>query len=154
MGSEAGSSNLEIYKMCRDEGKHEFEVLAGRLNTFIMSQAFLLSAFAVSMNNTGMPWSHVYRLTFPVLLSLMGLILSLRALPGISSAAAMIRHWHRRQDKILLDDPELRAYYDLEPHQQTKMHAHDVWFAQTSPYVFGIAWILFGGLALILGILK
>lgn len=146
------ASNLDIYKMCRQEGKNEFDVLAGRLNTFIVSQSFLVSAYAVSMNNTGMSWSHIYRMTFPVLLSSVGLILSARALPGIVSAAHMIQHWHERQDALLAKDPALQEYYGLEPHQQTTAHAKDVLFAQTSPYIFGIAWIVFGCLALYLGL--
>ena len=144
--------NFEIYKMCRQEGKTEFDVLAGRLNTFITSQAFLVSAYAVSMNNTGQSWSHTYRLTFPVLLSFMGLLLAARALPGIASGATMIRHWHRRQDKLLTDDKALREYYDLEPNQQEKAHGRDVLFAQTAPYIFGSGWIVFGCLALYLGL--
>ncbi len=144
------SANFETYKMCREEGKHEFDILAGRLNTFITSQSFLVSAYAVSMNNSEAHWGHLYRLIFPTLLSVMGLILSVRALPGISAAVLMIRHWHRRQDGLLEADEELQKYYALQPQEQTLIHARDIWFAQTSPYIFGVAWILFGALALIL----
>jgi len=141
-------SNLETYKMCREEGKHEFDILAGRLNTFITSQAFLVSAYAVAMNNANLQWGRQYRLVFPTLLSIMGLILAVRALPGIFAAVKMIRHWHNRQDGLLEDDIELQKYYALQPREQTLIHARDIWFAQTSPYIFGIAWILFGILAI------
>jgi hypothetical protein len=146
------SPNFETYRMCREEGKHEFDILAGRLNTFITSQAFLVSAYAVSMNNSNPDWGHIFRLTFPSFLSLMGLVLSLRALPGILAACQMIRHWHHRQDGLLEADPALQAYYGLQPREQTRIHGRDIWFAQTSPYIFGVAWIVFGGLAIFLGL--
>jgi hypothetical protein len=134
MPSNEDALNFEIYRMCREEGKHEFDILAGRLNTFMTSQAFLVSAYAVSMNNTNESWGHAYKMTFPTLLSLMGLILSARAVPGIIAACGMIHHWHNRQDGLLASD-------------------RDIWFAQTSPYIFGVAWVVFGCLSLYFGLL-
>jgi hypothetical protein len=153
MPSNEDALNFEIYRMCREEGKHEFDILAGRLNTFMTSQAFLVSAYAVSMNNTNESWGHAYKMTFPTLLSLMGLILSARAVPGIIAACGMIHHWHNRQDGLLASDGELQKYYALQPKEQAHIHARDIWFAQTSPYIFGVAWVVFGCLSLYFGLL-
>jgi hypothetical protein len=137
------SLNMETYKMCREESRHEFEILSGRMSTFILSQSFLVSAFAVAMGNLNPKWGHTFRIAFPGLICVMGLVLSFRAEPGITAACNMIRHWHHRQDTILETDEELQKYYGFQPKDQSRIHARDILFAQTAPYIFGMAWLAF-----------
>jgi hypothetical protein len=139
---------LEVYRMCREESRHEFEILSGRMNTFMISQSCLVSAYAVAMNNTNLEWGHIFKTVFPSLVCLTGFVLAMSARPGILGAVEMIRHWHARQDTLLAQDKGLQLYYAFDPQVQTRIHRRDIWFPQAATVIFGTAWIAFGTLAL------
>lgn len=138
----------QSFLTCREELKHEYGVLASRLTAYITSQAFMVSAFAVSMNNGGYPWSRDYRLWFPGLLALMGVVLSVRAYPGIRGVCQIIERWHIQQ-KRLLDEPSdtLEDWVVLRQPTVATVNERNLWFAKTSCWIFGVAWALMGVIA-------
>src|SRR5579859_1525648 len=141
---------LQAFKTCRDEVMHEQKVLAARLTSYITSQSFLISAYAVSMNNWGPPRSAHYRLAFPLVLCLLGFLLSLRANPGIVYASQVIHRWHEKQDQLLVDHPELSEFDVLRSNSLVRKRVRDQWFAQTAAYIFALAWITFAAISLVM----
>jgi hypothetical protein len=144
---DVNSPALAAFRLCRDEVKHEQDVLAGRLNSYITSQSFLVSAYAVSMGNLNPNWGGLFRLAFPVVLCLVGFLLSLFAQPGIQDASAIIARWHLRQDVLLEQHPELAFYQLLHEDKQVRMRSRDQKFAQASAAIFATAWVVFGFLS-------
>jgi hypothetical protein len=133
------------FQVCRDELKHEYGVLASRLTAYITSQAFLVSAFAVAMNNSDPAWGSRYRLLFPLLLSIMGVVLSVRANPGIKGVCQIIERWHIRQSELLaVATDELDDWEVLRQPTVATVNERNLWFAQTSPWIFGASWTLMG----------
>lgn len=147
---------LEKLKFYRSEVKHEFELLSSRLNSYILSQSFLVTAFAISMGNPG--WGGTFRLTFPLILSTLGLATSVRTYPGIYGACKVISLWHVKQ-RMLLEEPGMKEFYierPLEPsklpgsEQVDKIHERSLSFAKLAPWLFGINWIILAALTLYL----
>lgn len=137
---------LETFRICREETKFESGVLQSRLMTFITSQSFLVSAYAVSMNNADHSWGAIYRVAFPIILSVTGLLLAIQAYPGISGACRIVKQWHIKQNDLLEANPELDDYLILHRKGMAKVYGRTLWFAQTSPWLFAIVWVLLGGL--------
>src|SRR3546814_12223760 len=58
-------------------------------------------AFASSMANSNPEWGELFRLVVPAILSALGLITSLHAMPGIKSNFDVIERWHQKQSELL-----------------------------------------------------
>lgn len=134
-------------KICRDEVMHEYNVLASRLTSFITSQSFLVSAYAVSMNNANLNWGGAYRLVFPLLLSVVGVVLSVRANPGITGVCEVINKWHEKQEMIFLECPYLEEYAVLQRPTTRDYHKRSLLFAEASAWIFVITWLALGSLS-------
>ncbi len=145
---DANSPALAAFRICRDEVKHEQDVLSGRLSSYITSQSFLVSAYAVSMGNLNPKWGGDFRLAFPIVLCLVGFLLSVRAQPGITDASTIIGRWHLRQDELLEQHPDLAFYEMLHGSRTERLRARDQWFALAAGYIFAAAWVAFGILSL------
>lgn len=141
---------MRAFKLIRDEVMHEQNVLGTRLTSYITSQAFLLSAYAVSMNSGSEAWAKSYRIAFPIVVCAVGFLLSVRAQPGIADASSIIKKWHQKQDELLDNHPELRLYEPLRRDQTAKIRNRDQWFAQAATLILGIAWILLAALSIYL----
>jgi len=140
----------QAFKTCRDEIKHEYGVQANRLNSYITSQAFLVSGYAISMGNMNQAWGSHFRLAFPLMLSVLGIVLSFRANPGISGVCQVIQHWHGKQDELFRTGANLDEYSVLKHDKVRNIHDGNLLFAQSSTWIFGGAWVLMAGLAIYL----
>ena len=140
----------QAFKVCRDEIKHEYGVLANRLNSYITSQAFLVSGYAISMGNMNPAWGSNFRLWFPLLLTVLGAMLSIRAHPGIAGVCSVIEHWHKKQDEIFASGAALDQYSVLRHDRVRIIHDGNLWFAQTATWIFGAAWVVMAGMAIFL----
>lgn len=138
---------LESFLACRSELHHEYGVLSNRLNSYITSQAFLVSGYAISMGNMTLS-GHAFRLWFPLLLSVVAILLSLRAQPGIVAACDVISRWHGRQSELFNLNRGLEDYQVIDHKEIKKTHDRNLLFAQTSPWIFGVAWLLMALLAI------
>lgn len=135
------------FRICRDEIKHEYNVLANRLNSYITSQAFLVSAYAISMGNMNPDWGRQFRVAFPVALCIVGILLSLRAHPGIVAVCNVIQAWHDRQDDLFDKYTDIEEYAVLRHRGRAKDNARNLTFAQGATLIFGVGWLYMGGLA-------
>ncbi len=102
---------LDRLNFYRREDAQEWTLLTNRINSYIMSQAFLVTAYAASMGNSDLR----FRLLFPLVVCAIGIIASLRAYPGIDGACKVIQLWHDKKE-LLLRDPCLCDYCDGRVH--------------------------------------
>ena len=151
------NSDLDKLKFCRAEIRDEYSLLSGRVSTLISSQSFLIIAYASAMNNQIAPWSGEFRLVFPLLLSALGLVISLQSSWGIRAAMDTIALWHERQSQLVARDPSLEEYRVHRPEVRRRdgqlvdiTHARSLVFARWMPHTFGVSWLLLGLLALAL----
>jgi len=133
---------LQAFQVCRAELHHEYDVLANRLNSYITSQAFLVSGYAISMGNMNSVFGLKFSLYFPLLLSLVAILLTVRAQPGISGACNAINRWHNREADLFQFGRGLADYGPIRADDLRASNDRNLWFAKTSAWIFGGAWLL------------
>jgi hypothetical protein len=161
---------LEKLKYYREEDKHEWNLLSNRISSYITSQSFLVTAYAVSMGNQNPRWGSWFTLFFPLILSFIGIATSYRALPGITGAVRVIELWHKKRDKLFFQNPEkdrqekdtrMDDFRDDRPMKNAnyqgeksidEIHNRSLQFAITAPWLFGASWFCFAVLTIILHI--
>ena len=100
---------FSAYKAIRDEIAHEDNLAGTRLNWFIASQAFLLSALAVAHTSKDqMPPGPRNDFFFP-LVPLLAIACCVLILLGIIGGAVAIRRWRRLLNQMIRQDPSLPA---------------------------------------------
>jgi len=145
---------LSSFKVCRDELHSEYGILSGRLNSYITSQAFLVSSYAISMGNMNSIWGARFSQYFSLLLSVMAIILSMRAHPGIKGSCRAISRWHNREADLFQIGRGLEDYGPINREGLRSINDKNLLFAQTSSWIFGIAWFLMASLSIYLHALK
>lgn len=133
---------LDFY---RREIQYETSLLAGRTNAYLSAQSFLVIAYATSMANSNDIWGELFTLVFPTLLALLGVVSSLHAWPGIKASAAIIGHWHYKQEQLLRGEPGFGHAYDDFPlfsEQESSMDSgyKSLLFSLRSPWLFIVFW--------------
>lgn len=134
---------LDFY---RREIHHEIGLLSSRTNAYLTAQSFLVIAYASSMSNLNPAWGEVFTLVIPALLSLLGLINSLHAWPGIRASSEIIQHWHFKQTQLLRSDPQMGRAYDESPlfsERESNRASFDksLLFSRRTPFLFSGFWV-------------
>lgn len=137
---------LDFY---RREIHYETNLLADRTNAYLAAQSFLVIAYASSMANANPAWGDLFTLVVPTLLALLGIVNSLHAWPGIRASAAIIGHWHFKQQQLLRSDPKFGHAYDESPlfceHESGDgRYYKSLRFSLRSPWLFTIFWMILG----------
>lgn len=137
---------LDFY---RREIQYETSILAHRTDAFLASQSFLVIAFASSMGNLNPEWGKLFTLVVPPFLTLLGVLSSLNAWPGIRAAYDIIGHWHFKQSELLHSEPIMGLAYDESPlfceRESTKKgYRKALLFSVRTPWIFATFWILLG----------
>jgi hypothetical protein len=160
-------AKLEKLNYYRSEDRHEWTLLSNRLSSYITSQSFLVTSYAIAMGNQNPKWSGYFTLLFPSLIAILGLATSWRACPGITGAIKIIALWHRKERRLfLLDptaagespprDPSMEDFDDGRPRTRSRLigndaiddiHDRSLRFAVAAPWLFGTTWILLLALA-------
>ncbi|GBQ70269.1 hypothetical protein AA103196_2440 [Ameyamaea chiangmaiensis NBRC 103196] len=143
----AAATPNELLSFYRSEIRFESEVVNGRLQALLGSQAFLVIAYATSMTGSTKRWGDSMVLLIPPLLSLLGFVL---ALPGIRAGYAAIAKWEGKQ-RALHDRMPCLMDYTLAPNEDEtrdmmRRGQRGALFAHQAPYVFLVAWTIFAGL--------
>ncbi|MBC7529088.1 MAG: hypothetical protein H7308_16255 [Chthonomonadaceae bacterium] len=163
---------LEKLNFYRKENAQEWSLLSSRVSSYITSQSFLVSAYAISMSNGNPKWGEKFTLWFPLIVGFVGLFASWKAYPGIIGASKIIRLWRLKQDRLYWLNPDEAAenpalaqkdhtmdgFHDDRPLTLSKrshevndaIHAQSLEFAISSPWLFGTTWIVLIGLVLFL----
>lgn len=133
---------LDFY---RREIQYETNLLADRTNAYLSAQSFLVIAYASSMANANPGWGDLFTLVVPALLSLLGIVSSLNAWPGIRASSVIIGHWHFKQEQLLRSEPKFGHAYDESPlfseHESSKeRYIKSLRFSMRSPWLFTFFW--------------
>lgn len=138
----------ELLAFYRSEIRFETEVVNGRLQALLGSQAFLVIAYATAMTGSTKRWGDSMVLLLPPLFSLLGFVLAILALPGIRAGYAAIGKWDIKQRILHRHYPELNDFTlapnDDEARGMVQRSQRGSLFAQQAPLVFLVAWTLFG----------
>ncbi len=98
---------VERLRYYRSEISLEWTLLSNRLSSYITSQAFLVSAFAVAMGNASRAFSSaLFTLLFPIVLCVVGAFTSVCAYPSIDGPIVVLNRWRRKQRRLFLLNPE------------------------------------------------
>jgi len=107
--SSSGTIDFSTYKAVRDEIAHEDNLTGTRLNWFIASQAFLLSALAIAHSSKENFWPNPRNDYYFPLVPLLAIASCILILLGIISGALAIRRWRRVLDQMIRQDSTLPA---------------------------------------------
>jgi hypothetical protein len=174
-GSQASPSADKLAKLrfIRSEDQSEWSLLSNRLSSYITSQSFLVSAYTISMGNGNPKWGDRFTLVFPLLLAAVGVLVTVFAYPGITSASEVIQLWHKKQSRLYLLNPEeadkdpsaaqydpaMDDFRDGRPMQHARdaeglpvdvVHSKGLRYALVAPWIFGVTWVLLAALTLFL----
>jgi hypothetical protein len=141
---------LDFY---RKEIQYETAILSDRTNAYLSAQSFLVIAFASSMANLNPEWGKLFTLVVPPFLTLLGLISSMHAWPGIRAAYEIIDHWHFKQAQLLSSQPAMGLAYDDSPlfseHESSeKGYRKSLLFSMRTPWLFTVFWFLLGAFSI------
>jgi hypothetical protein len=141
---------LDFY---RKEIQYETAILSNRTNAYLSAQSFLVIAFASSMANLNPEWGKLFTLVVPPFLTLLGLISSMHAWPGIRAAYEIIDHWHFKQSQLLRSQPAMGLAYDDSPlfseHESSeKGYRKSLLFSMRTPWLFSAFWFLLGAFSI------
>lgn len=152
LSHEEALNRLRFY---RSEIKDEFALLSNRVGAHISAQSFLIIAYASAMGNLNPQWGHHFRLIFPPMLALLGIVNSIQAWLGIRAASDTIALWRLKQHELLTHYPALAAYHVDRPFVKRRdgkivdiTHERSLVFARWSPLTFIVAWLIFATIAL------
>jgi len=157
-GAELFDSPKERLIFYRSEIHFESSLLAERTSAYLSSQSFLMIAFASSMANSNPEWGELFRLVVPAILSVLGLITSLHAMPGIKSNFDVIERWHQKQSELL----QLEGRVGMLPNNESALfgegtspvggprYKRTLLFSLRTPIIFSLVWAAFGLLCLAL----
>lgn len=140
----------ELLAFYRSEIRFESEVVNGRLQALLGSQAFLVIAYATAMTGSTKRWGDSMVLLIPPLLSLLGFVLAAMALPGIRAAYSAIAKWETKQRALHDRRPSL-VEFTLAPNEDEtrdtmRRGQRGALFAHQAPFVFLVAWAIFGAI--------
>jgi hypothetical protein len=143
---------LDKFRFYREEIKHEFDLITGRLNAYLSAQSFLVLAYAAAMNITNQKSLEHFPFNFATLLTVIGVALSLQALAGIRAADKTIDHWNIKIEKLVELHQWLGDEYQSGVLQKTSrivsgrridpFHAGGLALPRYSPWIFGLTWIV------------
>nr|WP_061511193.1 hypothetical protein [Gluconobacter thailandicus] len=137
----------ELLAYYRSEIRFESEVVNGRLQALLGSQAFLVIAYATAMTGSTTRWGDRMVLLVPPLFSLLGFMLALMALPGIRAGYAAIGKWEEKQRALHHRSHHLieftLAANDDQTRDMMRRGQRGALFAHQAPFVFLTAWTIF-----------
>lgn len=100
---------FNAYKAIRDEIAHEDNLAGTRLNWFMASQAFLLSALAIAHTSRDAAMPNIHNDFFFPIVPLLAIACCILIFLGIIGGAVALGRWRRNLATIIRDDPSLPA---------------------------------------------
>jgi hypothetical protein len=105
--SQSGNIDFSAYKAVRDEIAHEDTLAGTRINWFLASQSFLLSALAIAHGKGDVFTPNPRNDFFFPLVPLLAIASCILIFLGIIAGAAAIRRWRRQLAQMVRQDPTL-----------------------------------------------
>ena len=146
---------MDLLHFYRSEIRFESGLIAERLSALLNSQAFLVIAYASSMSAASLrpsPQASVGALLLlPALLTLLGLVLSVLAWPGIKAAHAVTDRWTARERELHERVAALSLFHLVSDEASRRELARRSYagslFSRQAPFAFIVAWCCFGALS-------
>ena len=137
----AEKQTWELFRYFRDEIKHEYTLLTGRVTWYITCQSFLLTVYAISYANSGgRNWFSNF------FLPLFSITVTLLALNMINGAIITILMWSDMRKHLITANPSLKSVIITRwRHQENNydaIHRRSLWFPKRIPMLFIVAWAL------------
>jgi hypothetical protein len=133
--SKTGTVDFSSYKAVRDEIAHEDNLAGMRLNWFMASQSFLLTALAIAHTGLNQTRPTPRNDFFFPLVPLLAITTCIPIILGIIGGAIALRRWRHLLDQMIREDPALPAI------GQDSLLVRFGWAAPLLlPIVFLIAW--------------
>jgi len=104
---QTGAVDFSAYKAVRDEIAHEDNLAGTRLNWFMTSQAFLLSALAIAHSGKDQAAANPRNDFYFPLIPLLAIACCILILLGIIGGAVVIRRWRRVLEDMIRREPSL-----------------------------------------------
>jgi hypothetical protein len=110
------------------------------------------------MANSNPEWGDLFRLVVPAILSLLGLLTSIHAMPGIKANFDVIERWHQKQAELL----QIEGRVGMLPNNESALfgegnspvgghrYKRTLLFSLRTPIIFSLVWGAFGLLCLAL----
>jgi hypothetical protein len=124
------------YQIIRDEIRSEHALIGTRLNWYVTSQSFLVTAFAICESN-GFVWFHWFA---TIVVPSVGLVASVLIFPSILAASATITLWHEKQKDFFESHKEFEAAFGME--RPSWVERRGLLFPQIMPVLFGLLWLV------------
>jgi hypothetical protein len=134
--------SIKLFQHYREEIKHEMELMLARLNALLISQSFLVIAYAAAVTSSNSYRSHFPLLIFPVLLAILGFVLAWEGLNGIYAARSSLWRWRTRIKELVQQHPHLNAWTEFDYDDVKNTQRAGEIFAIRPPYIFMLGWLL------------
>ena len=137
----ADKQTWELFRYFRDEIKHEYTLLTGRVTWYITCQSFLLTVYAISYANSGgRNWfSNFFLPPFSITVTLL-------ALNMINGATITILMWSDMRRHLITANPRLNSViitrWRRPENNDDAIHLRSLWFPKLIPTLFIVAWAL------------
>lgn len=135
--------SLSLFAHYRGEVRHEMELMLSRLNALLVSQSFLMIAYATSMMAIINKDSYILSLIMPPFLALLGFALAWEGRRGILAAQISFRRWKKRLDDLVKHNPSIKDWADSESSTTLSSMRAGERFALTPPLLFACSWLFF-----------
>ena len=114
------------------------DMISSRMNWYVVSQAFLMSAFSISGGN-----GHDFRWLAKVILPELGIIISIMIWFVLRDAIAGIEYLRRREFELISADQELRKLLVADtPEKTLAFHLKGKSALRSLPLLFLTAWVV------------
>jgi hypothetical protein len=117
------------------------DLMMARLNALLVSQSFLIIAYATSMTISNGQWGHFISLLLPPFLALLGLALAWEARNGIFAARSAVWRWRKRLNLLVSQNPELDSWAENSCSQVLETQRAGELFAVRPPIIFIVGWV-------------
>lgn len=132
---------IELFRHYRNEVRHEMDLMLARLNALLVSQSFLVIAYATGMSISNDRWGHVLSLLLPPFLALLGFVLAWEGRSGIYAARTALRRWQKRLSALVAENPGLSDWADSNGYEVKRTRRAGELFAVRPPVIFMISWV-------------
>lgn len=145
-------SDADRLALVRAEIRFELDLLHQRVNALLAAEAFLTIAYTAAMSNSA-SWGRPFATVAAPVLSVLGLLLALLLLPGVTATARIVLTQTALQQQLAerLPGSALAGYYGLpgRPAALTDQR-RSLWFFQAVPILFSVVWTVLFVLTLVL----
>lgn len=146
------TSEADRLALVRAEIRFELDLLHQRVNALLAAEAFLTIAYTAAMSN-GTAWGRPFATVVAPVLAVLGLLLALLVLPGVTATARIVLTQTALQQQLVerLPGSALAGFYGVTGRPSALAdQRRSLLFFQAVPILFSAVWSILFVLALVL----